>query len=72
VELKVAETMTQVGAAPRCHRFAVIIILASYRIVTEKIAATNHAIHHMHNCNFSGIIYLRSSHPRHHSNPNQT
>jgi hypothetical protein len=52
------------------HDFAVIIILAGHRIITQQVAATNHAIHHMHNRNFIRRKHFRSSHPRHHSAPN--
>jgi hypothetical protein len=34
------------------HDFAMIVILATDGIVTQQVAATNHAIHHMHNRNF--------------------
>jgi hypothetical protein len=53
------------------HHFAMIVILAGHRIVTQQVAATNHAIHHMHNRNFIKRKHLRTSHPRHHSAPNQ-
>jgi hypothetical protein len=53
------------------HDFAVIIILAGHRIVTQQITATNHTIHHMHNRNFIRRKYFRPSHPRQHSAPNQ-
>jgi hypothetical protein len=52
------------------HHYAVIIILAGHRIITQQLAATNHAIHHMHKRNFIRRKHFRSSHPRHHSAPN--
>jgi hypothetical protein len=53
------------------HDFAVIIIPAGPRIVTQQVTATNHAIHDMHNRNFIRRKHFRSCHPRHHSAPNQ-
>jgi hypothetical protein len=52
------------------HDFAVIVILAGHRIITQQVAATNHAIHHMHHRNFIRRKHFRSCHPRHHFAPN--
>jgi|GEM_PF-6365871 len=40
------------------HDFAVIIILAGPRIVTQQVTATNHAIDHTDNCNFIKVKTL--------------
>jgi hypothetical protein len=53
------------------HDFAMILILAGHRIVTQQVTATNHPIHHMDHCNFIRCKRFRSSNPRHHSAPNQ-
>jgi len=53
------------------HDLAMIVILAADGIVTQRVAAKNHAIHHMHNRNFIRRKHFRSCHPRHHSAPNQ-
>jgi hypothetical protein len=52
------------------HDFAMIVILATDGIVTQQVAATNHAIHHMHNRNLIRRKHFRSCHSRHHSTPN--
>ena len=52
------------------HHLAMIIILATHRVVTQQITATNHAIHHMDNRNLIRRKHFCSSHPRHHSAPN--
>ena len=52
------------------HHVATITILAGHRILTLWTAATNHAIHHMHNRNLIKRKHFRSCHPRHHSAPN--
>jgi hypothetical protein len=52
------------------HHLAMIVILATHRVVTQQITATNHTIHHMDNRNFIRRKHFRSSHPRHHSAPN--
>ena len=43
--------------------FAMIVILATHRVVTQQIIATNHAIHDMDNRNFIRRKHFRSSHP---------
>ena len=49
-----------------------IIDLASDGIVTQQLAATNHAIHYTHNCNQIRRKHFGSRPSRHHFVPNPT